>query len=380
MTWTITVDTGVSSDSSTDFFNLKERLVTVGFRVLGSGDGLALYELQSASTSGNGTGSGGVYDVWSTAAKAGNQAVGAGSWVKLGTPLDAVSHYEMVFYLDPVAGPTLANWRVEMAYGATGGFTGGSPTFGVPPTSSTGVAPGMPRPGTRPAAAVLGSGTWAPDTAGKTIMWIGDLSESYDWLMLRYRSDSVVFSALGEVYLDQPARTDVDPFVHIREARDAVTDAANIFGIEQGQAALSDTSATETSEEDDSTRAVTNPGWFCSYEHNQASDLTGTYRAGMLTLAQYNPAGTLVPAHKLDNDYETGDNFSFGQLSYGKLHGRWAFLKGCSSSDLVRIGTLTAEVATAAAQWKVVKDSADNYRYTFDGVSLPWHNTAFEAF
>ena len=352
-------------------FNLKEDLVTTGWRVLGSGDGDSKFE-NTGQSGGAGTGSGGGFDVWDTAADAaqgGTVVSGDGSWLRLAPPLDAPAQYEMLLMIEQTANPgnNEGQWRIEMSRNGVGFTVGG--TAGLAPTATDQVGIGMQRPDTRTNGDL--SAYLAPSGASKVFYWIGDSEEDYDILFLVFRSDDQVYSAWGNMYVGVPNQalaTAPDPFVYIRILQDSSGASTDIWGI-RAREIVSPSEADSEIPEESNTRTTADRGVFMSYKNGEGHPLSGTYRGALYVPCQF-AAGDFQPFTETGRDPSTGANMSVSPLMWGKQRGKVHFLKGFTKNETLHI----AAHADSTGDYKVVQGpSPDNkVRFVFDGLSVPW--------
>lgn len=191
-------------------------LISLGWRVLGSGDGISLVE-NAGQTAGAGTGPGGIYDVLtSTGTGAGgmvNDPVGSGgSWMRIATPVGAPIQEEWIFQIhwrtNPGSTPHL--WSVERH---TGSFEQTNATHLMPPTSTAvfpsvgvyceGVAP-LNGDATRRGYGRPWASTPNPEDRVKYHWVLGDVDEDYDFAFFVSTKEGALQNMFARLALSHP--------------------------------------------------------------------------------------------------------------------------------------------------------------------------------
>jgi len=221
--------TGTAANGQDIVFAWLEDMISLGFRVLGSGNTVD-YENDGQTSGLTGTGSGGGFHVITTATQQGLYVTDTKvSWVRMATPIDAPFYRELLVYQDYYTLRTDGHWRIERGTSSSSKFdTGGSAS--VPPSQPDyAYAFGHPYP-TRSNSSLDFYGLF-PDVAGSCwFHWaIGDANENYDWVVHSWRGRGTpgIFSMWGQVQTQRfdgqvltgegPDLPDPDPIVYIHK-------------------------------------------------------------------------------------------------------------------------------------------------------------------
>lgn len=206
-------------------FELIDDMVALGWRVFGSGDGLALFSNEGQTAGGEDAGN--PWGTWSVirgfgagANNLGNATFNVGSaWLRLRTPSDALVQREYLFTLDFRTGLSLNDWRLQTTRDPAGFDTGA--TANTAPTGIDAIALAGYQ---ILQASSADFRTWIPSGAGNPHSWIlGDKDDEYSFIYMNIRSsDDGVWGVWG---LDQvvpvfpgsnpPATEDPDPHYHL---------------------------------------------------------------------------------------------------------------------------------------------------------------------
>lgn len=213
------------------FFNFIEDMITQGWRVLGSGDGIS-FENEDETAGSTGMGSGGGFHLF-TQATAIRVAPGTGplaenwgnvsgtpdffgaSWLRLVSPAAVSERIEFLFQLQYSSNPgTGTGLMVAMCKGAQR-FNSGAGAWQIPDVS-TGTALVISSNITQFNTSQNRIAHFAPNSVGLMHYIIGDVDDDYDWIFWtnRLNGSGFVFSTLGALRtIGNPMRSDssVDP-------------------------------------------------------------------------------------------------------------------------------------------------------------------------
>ena len=202
-------------------FDMIEDMITQGWLIVGSGDGLAAFENTGQTAGLGGGGSGGGFHVFTTG---GSGALGMdngsdfvnGAWVRIKAPVGSnFANLEYLWSRDT----TSNDWRLMASVDGTGFDSGGAAAVSPVAADQVSLAGNQVRQ-----ASSADFRTWIPSGGGVHDHWaVGDASEDYGFVMFNLRvSDEGVWGVWG---LDPcgslppgsspPVTIDPLPFVHL---------------------------------------------------------------------------------------------------------------------------------------------------------------------
>lgn len=379
MAWPITkvnqAMTGASSWPSLLFLMIEDMIAT-GWRVLGSGDGLAAFENTGQTGGGSGVGTGGGYHVINQAGAGANgmsnQTFNVGSsWIRLASPLGAAVYREYLWVLDFRSGILLDDWRLLTTLDNPGFNSGGSAqTAPVAASSHFALAGNQVLAGTS-----TDFRAWRPSTVPSTMHWIlGDVNEEFSFIMITTRGGAnAVFSCWG---LDQivnaqpgsnpPTTDDPDPHIHIVGHTTAGGNSQDCFAF---RGRMYDSLFNNT--------------------QGRFEDVTGSHNGGIFAssfLGEAQPSSPIGGHYQYAfSMYEEGaTDFSFGSLGALPFVGKFGERPNnfiMRSEPIPRTykgftrGRLLRQATRVPGSPEVWEDDTGQRRLNIQGITIPWHPT-----
>jgi hypothetical protein len=379
MAWLFNVN-NANATWTVSLFDMIEDMITQGWLVLGSGDGLLAYENTGDTDGSTGSGSGGGYHVLthsgSGANGMANQTLNVGSsWVRLRAPVDSLNpNLEYLWELSWRASMDFDSWRLMISIDGDGFDSGGDADTAPIAVDQVSLAGNQVKQGTTADFRV-----WVSDeaTASNTHWVVGGVDEDYAFYIFitRYANNSI-FGAWGldPVTVLNPGAPgdppDPDPHIHLACHHADATPNDNFWNVlvNWGMVEVDQ----NTTERVESMTGAEGPAAGCyafwGKGKNPPDAATGLYTVALCQL-YFGATGSFRRAisdmYPLDAD---------GVVSYysGNVYMRpnkdltHAFWKGVSKGDLFMM--------TESSGFVVDDDVNSNSRLRRSGMSIPWPN------